>query len=682
MRRVPRILGQQQVHVAQQVACPCPQVPEVADRCRDEEQYAGPRPRYRIHCFVRHAFLRGPMLHASLHSRQVRALALAAALAIAAACVSPPAAFAARQDESAESLSRSGQHEAAAQAYERQAKHIFRAWDTRLSLLAAREYLQAGLNADAERMLAKVDGRARGDDAVLLARIQAELAIAKGDGNRALAALATIPTPWPAPLATELLLLQARADFIAGKTLDGIRALEERGSLVGAADARAENYRLLVHELQQPAVAASIPAGASARERAWVELAQILADTDDDEQATARRAAEWQARHPNHPGSELLPKFEVTPATRFGPVARPGQGPATVALLLPLSGPLQQAGAAVRDGFISAILAQRETAPKVLIYDTAELGAELAYRNAVADAAGIVVGPLTREDVATLVSKQSMPVPTLVLNSYAGDSTAPAFMYEFTLDPEQEARAAARRIAADGHTRGIALFPRNAWGERVYAAFASELQATGVDLMAAQYYETGSADFSGPLRLALGRYAGAADRSGNRPAPRRDAVAEALVGPQFAFVAANAANARALIPQLRFQMSYALAVYATSDAWDPSVQSAPDMDGLEYPEFPWILSDGDGAPLLWDVLQREWAASGRGRMRLYAFGHDAAVVANAIWSGRVGAPVDGLTGRLAIGDDGRVQRELDWAEIVNGRSQPAGPGALPPAGEP
>ena len=89
---------------------------------------------------------RGPMLHASLHGRQVRALLFAAAIAIGAASLSPPAARAATPDETAEGLARSGQHEAAAKAYERQAKHLFRAWDTRPSLLAAREYLLAGRN--------------------------------------------------------------------------------------------------------------------------------------------------------------------------------------------------------------------------------------------------------------------------------------------------------------------------------------------------------------------------------------------------------------------------------------------------------------------------------------------------------------------------------------------------------
>ncbi len=619
------------------------------------------------------------MLHASLHGRQVRALLFAATIAIAAASLSPPATYAATAEETAEALASSGQHEAAAKAYESQASHFFRAWDTRPTLLAAREYLLAGRNADAERVLGKVNGRASGDDAVLLARIQAELALAKGDGNAALVALASVPAPWPAPLATELLLLQARGYFLLGKPLEGVRSLEERGRLLSTPEARSENYQLLVRELQRPGVAETMPAGVPAETSGWLELAQILAVANEDEQATARRGTEWQARHPRHPGSSLLPKLDVTVAAAAGlrPILRPGQGAATVALLLPLSGQLRSIGEAVRDGFIAATLAQHDAAPRVLVYDTAELGAELAYRNAVADGTGIVVGPLTREDVARLVATQSMPVPTLVLNSQDGEGKIPAFMYEFTLDPEQEARAAARRIVADGHTHGIALFPRTSWGERIYAAFTSELQATGAVLLTTQYYEPGSHDFSGPLRLALGRYGGAAESPGNR-----STTAESRDGPQFAFVAASAAHARALVPQLRFQMTYALPVYATSDAWDPSVLSAPDMDGLEYPEFPWVLRGGDGAPLLWTVLHEEWAASSRGRIRLYGFGHDAARLASDIWSGRIGTPINGLTGRLEIGDDGRVRRDPDWAEIVNGTSQPAASIPAPPAGAP
>ena len=359
-------------------------------------------------------------------------------------------------------------------------------------------------------------------------------------------------------------------------------------------------------------------------------------------------------------------------------------GPATsIALLLPLSGKQQPVGAAVRDGFAAAWFASSsaDTRPRVEMYDTAALGAAAAYQRALAAGARMVVGPLTKEEIAAVVSSQpaGLPVPTLALNSAGtpAGATAPAFLYQFALDPEQEARAVARRIAMDGWVRGVALFPDNTWGQRLHDAFAQELQAAGtVTLMSSQYYAPGAKDFSGPLRAALGRYGGAGDRSSNpnQPLPPRNSVAEQAAGPQFAFVAATPQAARAIHPQLRFQMTYDLPLYATSDAWDPSVRAASDMDGLVFPEMPWLLSGGQGAPELWDALQEDWAARSRGRLRLYAFGYDAFRLAQQLGSsGGVAAGVDGLTGMLELDrSSGRVQRGLQFARIESGKPQVAG----------
>src|SRR5690606_18539014 len=231
--------------------------------------------------------------------------------------------------------------------------------------------------------------------------------------------------------------------------------------------------------------------------------------------------------------------------------------------------------------------------------------------------------------------------------------------------------------------RGIALFPRSSWGERLHAAFTAELQATGVTLTSAQFYEPGARDFSGPLRAALGRFGGAADRRDGKPAPRRDPVAEARDGPQFAFVAATSATARALKPQLRFQMAYDLPVYATSDAWDPSTRASTDVEGMAFPEMPWILYGGQGAPELWDVLHDDWASAGRGRLRLYAFGYDAFRLMRNLRGASHSIGVNGLTGQLQVAPDGRVQRQLEWARIEGGRPQAAGTSVpLPPPGVP
>jgi outer membrane PBP1 activator LpoA protein len=388
------------------------------------------------------------------------------------------------------------------------------------------------------------------------------------------------------------------------------------------------------------------------------------------------------------PGEEPAapaPQDGVPPAAAAPTVMLPSGGPTAVALLLPLSGRYRSAGAAVRDGFIAACLADPADArPRVTIHDTAANGVVASYQQALAEGAQFIVGPLMKDELALLVASGQFPVPTLALNSLAG-GTPPSFLFQFSLDPEEEARAVARRIAADGHTRGIALFPENDWGRRVHDAFSEELNTAGLTLSAAQHYAPGARDFAGPLRAVLGRFGGAGDRPDDKhkPAPKRDPIAEAHDGPQFAFIAANATTARAIKPQLRFQMTYALPVYATSDAWEASTRAAIDMEGLVYPEMPWVLYGGQGATELWDLLHGAWSEAGRGRLRLYAFGFDAFRLTGELRSTARSFGLDGLTGELDVAADGRVLRRMEWASVQGGRPQAAGLSApLPAPSEP
>ena len=617
------------------------------------------------------------MLHVRLCGRQVHGWLLAALLVAAATSLLATPADASRKDDLAvaDQLARSGQSAEAAARYETLARRAFGRWDTRLALLASREYLAAGRLDDAERMLGNVGDRARGDDAILLARTQAEVALARGRPADAIEAVATVPEPWPAPLAVELLALRARAEFRAGRMLDGLRTIERRATVVTTAEDKRANYALLVDALRaDPGAAMAVPADAIASERAWFELGQLLATTDDAA-VVARRAADWRTQYPNHPGAQFLPAPSAPPvvATTGTSIAMPTSGsPEVIALLLPLSGRQQAAALAVQDGFLAAALAEApERRPRIDVFDTSALGAGPAYQKALATGAQAVAGPLVKEELASMVTSQPLPVPTLALNMLAGD-TPPAFLFQFALDPEQEARAAARRIAEDGHVRGIALFPRSTWGDRLYEAFTDELRATGVELTAAQFYAPDARDFSAPLRAALGRYGGAGDRTAKGEPVRRDAAAEARDGPQFAFIAATAQTARAIRPQLRFQMAYDLPVYATSDAWDPAARSVPDLDGLTFPEMPWILHAGLGAPELWQVLHGNGSSAARSRLRLYAFGFDAYQLLRGLNIAARGVPVQGLTGRLVVAPDGRVSRELEWARVQGGRPELAG----------
>ena len=584
----------------------------------------------------------------------------------------------------ADALARDGQHLAAAARYEQLARRGFMTWDATTALLAAREYVLGGAAGDAQRLLDKVRNRIKGDDErALFAEVAARVALERGDAARALGLLRSLPQPWPADMAPDLLTLRGRAEIASGDALAGVRTFEERAALLASPAARAENDRLLYDQLLQRPPGALTSPGMSERERGWLELPAIVT-ADGNDPAHAATVAAWMSQHPGHPGTAFIPD---APAVQPG-VVTIGSGPATsIALLLPLSGKQQPVGVAVRDGFAAAWFASSsaDTRPRVEIYDTAALGAAAAYQRALAAGARTVVGPLTKEEIAAVVSSQpaGLPVPTLALNSVGtpAGSASPAFLFQFALDPEQEARAVARRIASDGWVRGVALFPDNTWGQRLRDAFEQELLAAGtVTLMSSQYYAPGAKDFSGPLRAALGRYGGAGDRSSNpnQPLPPRNPVAEQAAGPQFAFVAATPQAARAMRPQLRFQMTYDLPLYSTSDAWDPSVRAASDMDGLVFPEMPWLLSGGQGAPELWDAMQEDWAARSRGRLRLYAFGYDAFRLAQQLGnSGGVAAGVDGLTGMLELDRaSGRVQRSLQFARIESGKPQAAGSTAV------
>jgi len=631
------------------------------------------------------------MLHVSPRSGQARCThrwhAVWAALALlggAAPAVSLAQSTAPTLAQAA-ALAQQGDHLAAGARYEQLARRGFMRWDTTTALLAAREYVVGGALDDAQRLADKVRNHVATEaERALALEVDARLALERNDPARALVALRALPSPLPPESAPDLLALRGRAEFASGDALSGVRTFEERRAALSAPAERAANDRLLLDQLLLHPPGPVTAAGVSERERGWLELPSAMAaagssTTGTDAAGNDDAARQWALRYPAHPGAVFLPE---TAAGASSVTLAGGPAAGSIALLLPLTGKQQAAGMAVRDGFTAAWYASStaDTRPRVDVYDTAGPGAAAAYQRALAAGARVVVGPLTKEDIVAVVAAQpaGLAVPTLALNTVTTSGMAPpAFLYQFALDPEQEARAVARRIADDGLVRGIALFPDNAWGQRVHDAFIQELQATGaVTLMSAQYYDAGSRDFSGPLRAALGRYGGAGDRSAksNQPPVTRNAAAEQATGPQFAFVAATPQAARAISPQLRFQMTYDLPLYTTSDAWDPSVRAAADMDGMIFPEMPWLLYGGQGAPELWDAVQGEWATRARGRLRLYAFGYDAFRLAQLFGSaGAVAGGVDGLTGLLELNRaDGRVQRSLQFARIEAGKPQAAG----------
>jgi outer membrane PBP1 activator LpoA protein len=364
-------------------------------------------------------------------------------------------------------------------------------------------------------------------------------------------------------------------------------------------------------------------------------------------------------------------------AQRPGP---PGLEPAPhIALLLPVSGRAAGAATSVRDGFMTAYYqtpaGQR---PRVRIYDTGTQSVAQALTAAASAGADFIVGPLTREEVAAAADFPGPRAPLLALNFLAPERVAPARFYQYALSPEDEARLAARRVLEDHHRHGVALVPAGDWGTRVLGAFRQELIAGGGDLLATGLIESGRTDFSDAITEVL-RIADSSSRHRRLESilgtklqfePRRRNDIE------FIFAPAQATTERLLRPQLRFHYAGDIPTYATSDAFEPDLHANDDLDGLMFPDMPWILG-GDLAEAVRAATQNAWPSGSPQRGRLFAFGFDAFRLAQTLR--RSGAPgnvsVDGLTGHLTFDDERRVRRDIGWVQLRNGELKllPAAP---------
>jgi len=615
-------------------------------------------------------------------------LCLVALLGIA-SCATPPgqptqAGIEHRLAE-AEQLSQAGKYQDSAQVYEAVAATAPRDLHDRLLLRAAREYVRAGATEQASAQLTQISATLPSQDLPLRAQVAAELALRAQNPKQALSELNRLPQPLPSADAPEILGLKARALFALNQPVEAVSTALQREKLLSSQPELRANQQLIWQGLQQSAsgnAKFTAPAGSGALLTGWLDLSKAALSAARNPFIAKNEVASWHSRHPNHPANSFLSEV-VLPELGVGL-----DYPAQMALVLPLSGKQQAAGVAVRDGFMAALLQQQASQrPRVNVYDSAALGASTAYGKAIADGAQFVVGPLTKEDVAAVAASNQTTVLTLALNRLPETTTPPAMMFQFALDPEEEARQVAQRVVADGRLRGLVLLPNNEWGQRLHRAFDSELKALGGAIAGIRYFDPSARDFSAPItQLLLVDESRARAKALNATLGQRLEFEPRRRGDaQFIFIGAFPAQGRSLRPALRFFLADDLPVYATSDIFEPDTQANDDLDGVLFPDMPWVISPDAVSLELRTALSKYWPVRARGRGRLYAFGFDAYRIAPLLRAGKIGREyaIAGMTGRLSLDDRGRVRRDLDWARVEHGKPVPLGTSVAledPPAG--
>lgn len=513
----------------------------------------------------------------------------------------------------------------------------------RALLAAAASYRSLGRFDQTAALLARIDrSHLTPNEDARYRVLSADVALQRGAANAALKQLADLRSPLPPDVHQHALDVEARAQLANGNRLAAARALAQRVPLLpplAQADAHQQAVAILAGMGHDPLAA----------------LYPSLADNDPLKPYVQQALAQAGTAPPR-----VLPQ----PNQPVGTLAQSGtpQGyamPPHVALLLPATGPVAVAGAAVRDGFFTAYFhapVAPEQRPSIKVYDTGGTadGAVAAYRQAVADGAALVVGPLGRATVSAVLAQAQLPVPVLALNHAQGNLPTPAGSFEFALLPEAEGAQLAAHMATLGLHAAIVFRGDDDTAARTFDAFKIQFASLGGQIANDIVLPKGTVDFASQVQAAL---AGSGSQTG----------IVVLLRPE---------QARLLLPQLKLARS-TLPMFATSLVYSGNEDATADgdLDGLQFCDEPWLFNAETGLP---DhaSLASQLATAGGPAARLFAFGMDAyALVPYLGWlHANPGSYVAGATGLLTMDAARHVQRTPIWVQFQGGIARPVAVG--------
>ncbi len=422
--------------------------------------------------------------------------------------------------------------------------------------------------------------------------------------------------------------------------------------------------------------------------RGWYQLAQTWRASGNNPQLAHSAINAWRRHWPTHPAA-IYPPASLGLKPRPAPIAQPQPQLRQLALLLPLQGAYGEAGAVIRDGFLAAWYntAQHNT-PPVLIYDTGAGNLVEIYQQAVNEGAQMVVGPLRKEDVATLAALPQLPVPTIALN-YLEDveSPAPAVpdgnpvarvgtaapipvnLYQFGLSIADEARQIADRAWLQGHRSALTISADTSWGNAALSAFRNRWLARGGTLISLPPYAANERDFTPQLApiLLIDQSKQRADRLRRTLGKNLESAPRRRQDIDMVLLIANTEQGRQIKPTLDFLYAGDLPVYATSLIYvgTPDQNRDRDLSGIQFSAMPWSVPGKAPAG-----LQASSSVPPAYR-QLFALGSDAYQLHQRITAMDGSTPLAGYTGTLTLGADNRVVQKQLWAEFRDGKVYPA-----------
>lgn len=409
----------------------------------------------------------------------------------------------------------------------------------------------------------------------------------------------------------------------------------------------------------------------------WIELALTHAAAGIDAEKRRQGISDWQSRFQAHPANPGFVNALYSPGGFEMEID--GEPVNQIAVLLPLSGSkTATVSAAIRDGIVAAHQqsAAVKATPVLRFYDVGDNPGYVrtAFNNAIADGADAVIGPLRKETVAAVISQREVAVPTVTLNTIetTGLNNNITNVIQFGLAPEDEARSAAGRAAGLNLHNAIIFQADDSRGDREARAFQDAMYLYGGDVVHVAVLPKDEYDYSKQIKEAL-----AIDRSDARFKRLSRALGEKLFfeptirnDVDVIFLAVTNEQARSVRTQLDFFYARAVTRLGTSRVAgvDDDPKKNKDLNTIYYPDAPWVLRKSlRKDPLRKKIISTFDNADGA-YAKLYALGADAFQLVTSLDRLNRGEVLNGYTGDLQLMPDGRIKRELDWAQYIEGIS--------------
>ena len=538
-----------------------------------------------------------------------------------------------------------------------------------LKIKAADAYARAGHNELARKELKFLDlSMFTNEQRLLYKIIEAQMSINEARSRDAFGWLPRDASNMS--LDTQVRLGTVRADAWLGlkRYSDAVLERIDIDPFITIPEERTLNHQWIWNQLQNMPRKAifSPPMGMSQDDAGWWSLATIVKKGRHQKPAGQYPVGSkseldiWKETYPGHPASEdILFFIEGDPSA---PVNSRGlysgttleDIPRNVALLLPLSGHFAEAGRSVLNGFRQAANESFTGDLNYKVYDSADVSHSLGAiaNQAVMDGAEMIIGPLQKSVLSSLLSSGDIGVPILALNTLPDNEAGIEGLYQFSLSPENEAVEVARRALIDGRYRAVVLASEDAIGERTANAFMRAYEQEGGHVVAYDSFPPKSNTISQVMKRLLRAESADPLWEDVRKGTERQQGSEQKI--DMIFFTASPRDSRIVRPIVQLHRAYDLPVYSSARVYShPDPVMDKDLNGLVFCDMP------------------DRMYGGIGKHRLSALGADAYRLVSQLHGLTMspGSEVSGETGRLSVTPSGLVWRHLDCAVFRKGKPE-------------